>query len=163
MSIITDTVISSTQTAYINDDDDYKQIGLLFDENQHTYQLLAWHSCQISPKSVRQLTILVKENQNENGWVGTLTTTTSIDDKLLVWKNTLNYRQHQLRLSEETDSVIIHFDIQEDNDAGVRIDDTKRLRPSKRERHRTILVDLTKPVKEKDERSLDRFSRILVF
>ncbi len=120
MSINTDTVISTTQTTYDqNNDHDDKQTVVVFDENQHSYQLLAWHCCQMSSKSNRQLTILVKENKNENGWLGTLTTT--IENQSLIWKNDLNHRQHQLRLSEQDDSIIIHFKIQKTIDSLVRI------------------------------------------
>ncbi|CAF0825589.1 unnamed protein product [Rotaria sordida] len=111
MSIMTDTVISSTQTIYDIKDHDYKQLVIVFDENQHSYQFLAWHSCEISSEFNRQLKILVKENKNENSWLGTLTTT--IENKSLIWKNHLYHRQHQLHLSEHTDSIITHFKIQE--------------------------------------------------
>jgi hypothetical protein len=107
MSIITDTVISATQTLY----DDSQRIIFVFDENQLSYQILAWHSCQISSDFNRSLTILVRENQHENSWLGTLTST--MENKSLVWKNNLNYRQCQLYLSEQIDSIITHFEIQE--------------------------------------------------
>ncbi|CAF0928394.1 unnamed protein product [Rotaria sp. Silwood1] len=117
MSIMIDTVISSTQTTYDTNDYDYKQLVIVFDENQHSYQFLAWHTCQNSSEYNRQLIILVKENKNENSWLGTLittiTTTTKIENKPLLWKNHLYHRQHQLRLSKQTDSIITHFKIQE--------------------------------------------------
>lgn len=103
MSILTDTI-------YEKNDEDYKQIILVFDENQSCYQILAWHSCEISSEFNRQLTILIKENN----WLGTLTTTiTTNENNLLIWKNHLNQRQHQLYLSEQTDSIITHFEINE--------------------------------------------------
>ncbi len=111
MSIMTDTIISATQTIYDKNDYDYKQLILVFDENQTSYQILAWHSCQISFEFDRQLIILVKENKNENNWLGTLTTTR--ENTSLIWKNNLNHRQHQLHLSEQADSIITHFEIQE--------------------------------------------------
>jgi hypothetical protein len=111
MSIMTDTIISATQTIYDKDDYDYKQLILVFDENQTSYQILAWHSCQISFEFDRQLIILVKENKNENNWLGTLTTTR--ENTSLIWKNNLNHRQHQLHLSEQANSIITHFEIQE--------------------------------------------------
>ncbi|CAF0775715.1 unnamed protein product [Adineta steineri] len=117
MSISTDTVISSTQTTYDrNNDQDYKQIILFFDENQHSYQLLAWHCCQFTSKTTQQLIILVKENKNENPWLGTLITTME-NNQLLIWKNNLNHRQHQLYLSEQIDSLITHFKIQKTIDS----------------------------------------------
>jgi hypothetical protein len=110
MSITTDTVISATQTLYDkNDDDDSQEIIVVFDENQSSYQILAWHSCQISSDIDRSLTILVRENS----WLGTLTST--MENKSLRWKNNLNSRQCQLKLSEQTESIITHFEIQEVN------------------------------------------------
>lgn len=107
MSIMTDTVISSTQTIY----DESKKLILVFDENQSNYQILAWHSCQISSEFDRQLIILVKENQDGSSWLGTLTVTR--ENELLIWRNNLNHRQHQLFLSKQADSIITHFEIQE--------------------------------------------------
>jgi hypothetical protein len=106
MSILTDTVISSTQTTYDN-----HELVLIFDENQTSYQLLAWHYCQISPEVDQQLIILIKETKNENGWLGTLITRIT-EEKFLTWKNHLNHRQYQLRLSEHENSIITHFEIQ---------------------------------------------------
>ncbi len=104
MSLATDTIITSTQTI---EEKDEKQYAFLFDENERSYQIFAWHCCQIASELDQQLIILVKEDQ----WLGTLTTT--IENQSLVWKNTLNHRQHQLRLSEEDNSIITHFQIQE--------------------------------------------------
>ncbi|CAF2498928.1 unnamed protein product [Rotaria sp. Silwood2] len=118
MSIMTDTVISTTQTTYDIYDHDNKQLLIVFDEDQHSYQFLAWHSCHISSEYDRQLIILVKENKNENSWLGTLTT--AIENKPLIWKNHLYHRQHQLHLSDQTDSIITHFKIQETIDTVVR-------------------------------------------
>jgi hypothetical protein len=104
---MSDNIISSTQYIY-----DYKQSIIVFDENQFSYQILAWHSCcSISSEFNRQLIILIKENKTENNWLGTLTT--RIENKILLWKNNLNQRQYQLYLSEQTDSIITHFEIQE--------------------------------------------------
>jgi len=118
MSIAIDTVISATQTLYDRNDDSQQTI-FVFDENQSSYQILAWHSCQISSDLDRSLTILVRENKHENSWLGTLTTT--MENKSLIWKNNLNHRQYQLHLSEQTDSVITHFEIQEVKNS-IRID-----------------------------------------
>jgi hypothetical protein len=118
MSIAIDTVISATQTLYDRNDDSQQTI-FVFDENQSSYQILAWHSCQISSDLDRTLTILVRENKNENSWLGTLTT--MMENKSLIWKNNLNHRQYQLHLSEQTDSVITHFEIQEVKNS-IRID-----------------------------------------
>lgn len=118
MSIAIDTVISATQTLYDRNDDSQQTI-FVFDENQSSYQILAWHSCQISSDLDRTLTILVRENKHENSWLGTLTT--MMENKSLIWKNNLNHRQYQLHLSEQTDSVITHFEIQEVKNS-IRID-----------------------------------------
>jgi hypothetical protein len=118
MSIAIDTVISATQTLYDRNDDSQQMI-FVFDENQSSYQILAWHSCQISSDLDRTLTILVRENKHENSWLGTLTTT--MENKSLIWKNNLNHRQYQLHLSEQIDSVITHFEIQEVKNS-IRID-----------------------------------------
>ena len=105
MSITMDTVISSTQTLYDNN----QKLVLIFDKNQKSYELLAWHSCQTSNQ---QLIILIKENNNENGWLGTLTTILK-ENQVLIWKNHLNHHQYQLYLSEKEDSLITHFEIQD--------------------------------------------------
>ena len=118
MSITTDTVISTTQT-FADKNDDSQEIILVFDENQLSYQILAWHSCQISSDTDRSLIILVREYKHENSWLGTLTNT--MENKSLIWKNNLNSRQCQLKLSEQTESIITHFEIQEVNDS-IRID-----------------------------------------
>ena len=109
---MSDTTISSTQTICHNND---KKLVLVFDENQHCYQLLAWHHCQISSNYKQQLIILVKESN----WLGTLITTR--ENQSLIWNNYLNHRQHQLRLSEQIDSIITHFEIQETYDSVVRL------------------------------------------
>ncbi|CAF3426388.1 unnamed protein product [Rotaria socialis] len=116
MSILTATVISSTQTTYDIHDKDSKQIIILFDENQQSYEFIAWHSCQLSPKSYQKLIILVKENKNENSWLGTLIANTN-EKQSLIWKNHLYHRQHQLQLSKQTDSIITHFAIEETIDS----------------------------------------------
>lgn len=118
MPVITDSIISSTQTTYDNNDHPDKQIVTVFDENQHMYEFLAWHSCPISSNFDQQLIILVKEKNNDHRWLGTLTTT-SIENKSLTWKNHLYQRQHELRLSEQIDSIIIHFEIRETIDSAV--------------------------------------------
>lgn len=121
MSIVTETVISSTQTAYDTNIEDHKQIITVFDENEHSYELLAWHSCPNSSNFHQRLIILVKGNTNESSWLGTLTatTTTELKSQTLTWKNHLYQRQHQLRLSKDSDSIIIHFEIQERMDVHV--------------------------------------------
>jgi hypothetical protein len=114
MSTAIDTVKSATQTIY-DKNEDSQQIILIFDENQSSYQILSWHSCPISSNLDRSLIILVRENKQENSWLGTLTTT--MENKSLIWKNNLNHRQYHLHLSEQTDSIITHFEIQEVNNS----------------------------------------------
>lgn len=118
MSIMTDTIISSTQTSCDNNADDYKQIVVVFDENQYSYEVLAWHSCPISSELDQQLILLVRESKKGDSWLGTLTTTK--ENQLLLWKNHLHNRQHQLYLSKHRDSLITHFRIQETSDSIVR-------------------------------------------
>lgn len=81
----------------------------VFDENHSSYQIFAWHSCAMEVD--RFLIILVRDNNKDNSWFGTLTATTK--NKSLTWKNNLHHRQHQLRLSQQADSIITHFEIQE--------------------------------------------------
>lgn len=81
----------------------------IFDENQTKYQIFAWHCCSIESNSYRQLTILVKETN----WLGTLTTKLTDENTKLIWKNNLNHRQHEFYLTEQTDSLITHFEIDE--------------------------------------------------
>lgn len=120
MSISTDAVISSIQTTCDrHNEQNHKQFIVVFDENQCSYQLLTWHCCQFSSKSDRQLIMLVKENENENAWLGTLTT--KLENESILWINNLNYRQHRLHLSEEADSRITHYEIQETIDSIVRM------------------------------------------
>ncbi|UJR28287.1 hypothetical protein I4U23_009535 [Adineta vaga] len=115
ISMIPDAVISSTQTLS-SQDDNYQQSIVIFDENQQKYQILTWHYCQISSKNDRYLIVLVKENENENAWFGTLTTKL-MEDQVIIWKNSLHHCQHQLYLSEKIEDRITHFEIQETFDS----------------------------------------------
>jgi hypothetical protein len=120
MSLLTDVVISSTQTADMMIHEE-EQIVLMFDEHRCSYQLLAWHFCQRrSDGTDRSLTILVRENSAGNAWIGTLTTL--IDDQGLLWINNLDHRRHRLRSSEHSDSIISHFEIEETIDARVSVE-----------------------------------------
>lgn len=119
MSLLTDRVISSTQTAdtMIHEEE---QIVLVFDEHRCSYQLLAWYCCHREPEGTgRSLTVLVRENRSGNAWIGTLTTL--IDDQGLLWINNLDHRHYRLRSSEHGDSIISHFEVEESIDARVSV------------------------------------------
>ena len=117
MSVPTDRVISSTQTADVMIPEE-KQIILVFDEHRCSYQLLAWDCCQKqSAGANRSLTVLVREHKTGHAWIGTLTTMMGAQG--LLWINNLDHRRHQLRLSEQSDSIISHFVIQETVDSRV--------------------------------------------
>ena len=117
--MIKDRMISFTQTTDERIDDD-KQIMLIFDHHQSSYQLLAWHCCQsCSDGILSSLTILVKEVSHDQGWIGTLTI--SVENDIVIWINHLNHRRYQLYLSEQLDSIITQFEIQETTDSLVSI------------------------------------------
>src|SRR5689334_4383192 len=112
MSMRSDTLISATHSIHNNNnDEEAREFISIFDENHSSYRIFAWHCCATSSELDRLLIILVKENNKEHTWFGTLTTT--MKNKSLTWKNNLHHRQHQLRISEQADSTITHFEIQE--------------------------------------------------
>lgn len=101
-------MISSTQT---NDD---KQMKLIFDHHQSSYQLLAWHCCQsLTKENQSTLTILIKQISDDQRSIGTLTM--SVENDIVMWINQLNHRRYQLFLSTQSDSIITHFRIEENN------------------------------------------------
>ena len=107
MSPRSDTLLSPTHSIHDNNINQTKESISVFDENHSTYRIFAWHCCTTSSEFDRLLIILVKENN----WLGTLTTT--MKNQSLTWKNNLHHRQHQLRISNQADSLITHFQIQE--------------------------------------------------
>ena len=110
MSKQSDTLIAGKHSMQSNIDQT-RELLCVFDENHSSYQIFAWHCCAISTELDQFLIILVKENNKDSSWFGTLTTT--MKNKSLTWKNNLHHRQHQLRLSEQADSTLTHFEIQE--------------------------------------------------
>ena len=102
-------IITNEQT--LSEQENYKQLFVIFDENQQSYQILAWHYCPVTSQREGHLILLVKENRN--AWIGTLTTCTMERDQTLLWSNYLNQCQRQLYLSVESNDLITHFEIRE--------------------------------------------------
>ncbi|CAF0924091.1 unnamed protein product [Adineta ricciae] len=109
VSCQTMSIITNEQT--LSEQENYKQLFVISDENQQSYQILAWHYCPFTSQCEGHLILLVKENRN--AWIGTLTTSAVKGDRTLLWNNYLIQRQHQLYLSAESNDLITHFEIRD--------------------------------------------------